>query len=341
MKPVDQRKRLAKLKTFGGEVIQKQAVTLADRGIDPKKFMRVVDEAITRHPDIYQADMTSFGRAVQSCCRDGLVPDGYQAAMFVKKNGEVDYMPMVGGYQLAAKRALGVRPIVGSVKEHDEWHLHIVPGKPVDFWHKPALELEDRGPVVFAYIWVKMPDGSEQFRYLDRGELAKNKAASKSKDKALWNKYPARASEKSVANSLLRFLRYDWMDSEDAEQLATILDNDADYQRPESGGDAEIVDAEFEDIPESQVQETTGGVQAPTSPSTDDTATPLAAESAPPPPSTEEEAATASSRRGKSETKPPPPPPPPPPSPPPPKRTGPAKTTGAVGDVSGDLDLPF
>ena len=310
MQPVDARKRLQSLTTFGCDIVKKQAVTLTDRGIDPAKFTRVVKEAIMRHPDIYQADKASFGRAVQACCRDGLVPDGYQAAMFVKRNGEVDYMPMVGGYQLAAHRALGVRPIVGSVREKDVWNLELVPGKPVSFSHKPQLGEEDRGPVIFSYCWVRMPDGTEQFRFLDRSELAAAKASSKSRDKALWTKFPSRAAEKSVTNSLLRFLRYEWMGAEDSDQLSTILANDEGVFQNE-----ETVEVEVEEVEEVKVGKM--GDPGPMKPEQ---------EGPSPGPSME------------VETPPPPPPSPPPPPPPAPRKSAePAKTSGAVGDV----DLPF
>ena len=326
MKPVDVNKKVVALKTYGVQVIEKQRDTLQAINRNPDQFKRVVAEAIARNPDIHKANRASFGEAIRACCRDGFVPDGIQAAMYVKGNGAVEYMPMVGGYLYAAKRALGVRPTVGHVKEKDAWDLEIVPGEPVKFTHKPALGLPDRGPVIFSWIHILMPDNTVQFRYMDASELAQARATSKTKDGGGWVKHPGRFAEKSVANSLLRHLRYDWMDNEDADQLSTVLANDPEDAslEPEPSELAQSLDAsnvteaeiveEYGNVPEAQAEEpATGEVESPNRESVAQSE--QKAQPPPPPP-----APAKPKPRAKPKPKPAPKSPPPPPPPPPARR---------------------
>ncbi|UQA95728.1 recombinase RecT [Streptomyces halobius] len=113
-------------------------------------------------PGLVRCTPASLLQALLTCARFGLVPDGRHAV--IRREGKLAvFVPMYQGYVELMYRSGRVGSVhVGMIHAGDEWNYEPTAPPPLDFTHKPALELtrEQRGKPILAYAFCWMTGGA-------------------------------------------------------------------------------------------------------------------------------------------------------------------------------------
>lgn len=196
--------------------VEKQGIySLLPAHITPEAFVRAAAVAMAKSPDLAEADPTTVIMALSDCAKDGLVPDGREAALVVynskvKRNGrdewikKAQYLPMVDGVLKRARQSGRIDVIAGkAVFEGDEF----------DYWMDEAGEhinyrpkLVGRGDFQFAFAFAKLKGGELIVEVMTKEEIERVKAASKGGQYGPWKDWYDRMAVKSVLHRLARRL---------------------------------------------------------------------------------------------------------------------------------------
>lgn len=163
---------------------------------DVDRFLRIVNNAILKDPQIAEASTQSVFLECQKAATDGLVLDGREAALtrFRTKRGdqyviEVVYIPMLRGLRKIVSRAPQIATWDAALVYENEYHGNDEQGRPRFMYergvnpilvHRPIV-IGERGQVVAAYSVVKLKTGEVLVDLLTRGQLDKIKKRTKSK----------------------------------------------------------------------------------------------------------------------------------------------------------------
>jgi recombination protein RecT len=141
--------------------------------IPVERFMRVVLTAIQNNPDLLKADRKSLWNAAMKAAQDGLLPDGREGAMVVRKMGggglSITWQPMIAGIRKKARNS-------GEIAT---WDAHIVcAGDHFQFQlgdnpqinHSYGLQTE-RGAIIGAYSVCVLKDGTKSYEVMSIGEM--------------------------------------------------------------------------------------------------------------------------------------------------------------------------
>ena len=197
---------LARIRSDGtrGEIASALGVTPDSTKVD--QFIRgavtafMEDQAKQRDPAkwIINADPASLLTALVKCAQDGLLPDGREAAL-VKRGDAVSYMPMVGGVRkIAAEHGWTLRS--HAVYAADEFEYTT---EPANIHHREVFTA-DRGEIVAAYATARHTDGRRENLVMGIADIAKRRAQATTD--AVWAKWPAEMSAKTVERALGRKL---------------------------------------------------------------------------------------------------------------------------------------
>ena len=160
---------------------------LAGSGVDFDLFRLGVARAIMREPKLEAVGRTpegaaSLAGAVLDCARLGLVPAGYDAqAAIITRNGKVKdadgrekwvdaahLMVMVGGLIDLALRGEAVREIGAETVRQGE----VFERDPIADTIRHVVTYPRPAPIIAAYAWAKMVDGTKVFEIVDQAEIA-------------------------------------------------------------------------------------------------------------------------------------------------------------------------
>ncbi len=141
--------------------------------IPVERFMRVVLTAIQNNPDLLKADRKSLWNAAMKAAQDGLLPDGREGAMVVRKTGggglSITWQPMIAGIRKKARNS-------GEIAT---WDAHIVcAGDHFQFQlgdnpqinHSYGLQT-DRGPIIGAYSVCVLKDATKTYEVMSIAEI--------------------------------------------------------------------------------------------------------------------------------------------------------------------------
>ncbi|GGZ23885.1 hypothetical protein GCM10010387_16420 [Streptomyces inusitatus] len=127
--------------------------------MDTGAFLAAVRAAL---PGLVRCTPASLLQALLTCARFGLVPDGRHAV--IKREGnQAVFVPMYQGYVELMYRSGRVGSVhVGLVHENDEWNYEPTAPAPLDFTHKPRVDLpkKNRGAPILAYAFCWMTSGA-------------------------------------------------------------------------------------------------------------------------------------------------------------------------------------
>ncbi len=171
-------------------------------GMSVEKFTNTVDAALIENPALVTADRTSLFAAVVKCARDGLLPDGREAAIVAFK-GKAEYIAMVYGIRKrVADFGWSIRGAV--IYEHDEFTQE--EGAEPKLIHRPPPLGQDRGKMIGAYAIARHRDGRVEQLVMDAAWIERVRAASPGKAGFLWTQWPERAWEKTPVRRLAKEL---------------------------------------------------------------------------------------------------------------------------------------
>jgi recombination protein RecT len=182
------------------------------------RFMRVALNAVQATPDVLNADRRSLFLACMEAAQDGLLPDGREAVfnIYRTKNKEasrrqgadvydlvVQYLPMVYGLvQLIYEAGATYVDAVAVYQQDDFTYLR---GDDPKIIHEPTRE-DDPGPIIAAYVVVKMKTGETKREVMYRRDIEKVRSKSKAPDGLMWKDFYDQAAIKSVIHRVFKQL---------------------------------------------------------------------------------------------------------------------------------------
>jgi recombination protein RecT len=226
-------------------------------GIDLDRFTRTALLAVQQNPELQEHDQKSLFMSIVQCAKDGLLPDGREAALILfndKKSGtkKVQYIPMVGGLRkIAAEHGVALAAYV--VHENDKFDYQL--GFEPSILHQPPKLSEDRGEIIGVYAAAIDSLGQRYLEVLTVADVQKVRAVSKSGDRGPWKDWYSEMARKTAARRLFKQLalpdlqeravsvlaandaEYDLAPSEVELALETALPSD-DYDKPDDTVDA-------------------------------------------------------------------------------------------------------
>lgn len=181
--------------------------------IPVEKFKRVVVVAVSQNPDLFHADRRTFFNAAQKCAVDGLLPDGRQAALVVYntkvkvklRDGTseerwvpaVQYMPMIAGIRQRMRNSGEVLSAEAHVVYRNDKFFQKFGDDPA-IVHEPPSFGTDRGEPVGAYAIIKLKNGEVLREVMDKQQIERVRAVSKSKDGPAWKGWWDEMAKKTV-----------------------------------------------------------------------------------------------------------------------------------------------
>ena len=168
--------------------------------------------ALSTNPDLFDADRQSVINALSSCAKDGLIPDGREAALVVYKtklpNGQrvrrAQYLPMIDGVMKRVRQSGEVSIIATRVLyKNDKFRVWMDENGEHIFYEPNML---DRGEMIGAFAYAKMRTGELQFEVMNIEDIEKVRTASRNSDSGPWVNWYESMSRKSVMHRLGRRL---------------------------------------------------------------------------------------------------------------------------------------
>lgn len=200
--------------------------------IDPDRFIRTVVTAVQMNQELAYADRRSLLVACMRAAQDGLLPDGREAVLNiyntkVVNNGVeswvpfVQYLPMVRGLLKVARNSGEIAHIdAAAVYEKDLFEF--ARGDDAGIVHKPYLGMDEPGPIIAAYLIVKMNNGEVHREVMPRRDIEKVRAASKSPNGPGWTKWYDQFAIKSVIKRGAKLL------PQSSDRLSQVIEHDND-----------------------------------------------------------------------------------------------------------------
>lgn len=207
--------------------------------IPVEKFKRVVVVAVSQNPDLFHADRRSFFNAAQKCAVDGLLPDGRQAALVVYNTKTkvrlpdgtseerwvpaVQYMPMIAGVRQRMRNSGEVLSAEAHVVYRNDKFFQKFGDDPA-IVHEPPPFGTERGDPVGAYAIIKLKNGEVLREVMDKQQIERVRAISKSKDGPAWKGWWDEMARKTVMRRCAKA-------APNSADVDTLLDRDE--ERPE------------------------------------------------------------------------------------------------------------
>jgi recombination protein RecT len=138
-----------------------------------ERFMRVVMTAIQNNPELSECERRSLWNAAMKAAQDGLLPDGREGAMVVRKDFKTgkklaNWQPMIAGIRKKARNSGEISTWDAHVvHENDAFEFEL--GDDPFIRHKPALE--NRGKIIAAYSICVLKDGEKTREVMPIGEI--------------------------------------------------------------------------------------------------------------------------------------------------------------------------
>ncbi len=199
---------------FGDDRLQQIALALPD-SVSADKFLQIANRALIENPALMTADRASLFTAVSQCAASSLEPDGKQAALVIYKTkvktpGEPDrwiekvqFMPMVSGFRkIAAEHGWSIEDEV--VRANDEFDFQ--GGLSPNLIHRKPRPGIDRGPLEGAYAICRHRTHHPIIVVLDREDVMRLKAASKTSAYGPWKDWEPEMWRKSAARKAFKQL---------------------------------------------------------------------------------------------------------------------------------------
>lgn len=167
-----------------------------------ERFLQIIQTAVAQNPKLKALNRLtrrSLWVAAMKCARDGLMPDGREAAfvIFSGKGGDVvQYMPMIAGIRKKVRQSNEIatwETYVVHKNDHFEYEL----GDNPRLVHRPAMT--DAGPMVAVYSIAVLKTGEKSREFMTREEVEKVRAVSKAKDSGPWVSWYEEMARKTVA----------------------------------------------------------------------------------------------------------------------------------------------
>jgi recombination protein RecT len=232
---------------YRGKVVQ-----ALEHPADADRFIRTAITAVQKNPDLATLnDKPSVFLAITQCAADGLLPDGREAAIVVRK-GKAQYAPMIGGFRKIAAES-GFSLTAQVVYERDTFKYQY--GLNPDMTHIPARG--DRGAVTEVYAVAQHPEFGVFFEVMTKAEVEHvRKSSSVSSAAGPWTQHWGEMARKTAARRLFKQLPL----GAQSERVSRVLDADDDTHETDpiltmapvdvSFGEDQTMEAEYVEVTE-------------------------------------------------------------------------------------------
>lgn len=176
------------------------------------RFTNAAAVALATNRDLFNADRQSVINALTACAKDGLIPDGREAALVTFKKKQPDgskipvaqYMPMIDGVMKRARQSGEISVIATRVVYENDIFRVWLDDEGEHVLYEPCLG--ERGTMRGAFAYAKMKSGELQYEWLNIDDINKVRAASRNSDSGPWVDWYESMSRKSAAHRLCRRL---------------------------------------------------------------------------------------------------------------------------------------
>jgi recombination protein RecT len=171
--------------------------------IDADQFIRAITTSAQINPDLQACSFNSLWLACMRACRDGLLPDGREAAIVPYKT-TATYIPMYQGLLKNFRKSGQCRWIAADVVRSGETFEHYVDETGEHFKHVPG---DTDGNVVKVYAAALTKEGAFHVAVLSMRDIDKIRAMSRAtRDDAPWKMWPEEMQKKSALRRLSKML---------------------------------------------------------------------------------------------------------------------------------------
>ncbi|HGJ5881282.1 MAG TPA: recombinase RecT, partial [Arsenophonus nasoniae] len=186
-------------------IMQQGIAAMLPAQVTPEQFTRTAATALIENAELQKADKQSLVLALTRCAKDGLMPDGREATLIVRKQKAV-YMPMVDGVIKRARQSGQVANIIAKVVYAQDEFEYVIDENGEHLTHRPAFV--DGDEVVKVYAFAKLNSGELVVEVMSRADVEKIRNTVKSaKDlSSPWVKWFDRMALKTVIHRLARRL---------------------------------------------------------------------------------------------------------------------------------------
>lgn len=235
-KPTEPTKALSPQAAFRGAMDKQQGEIAKQlpKGVDAERFVRTATTVVNMNPELLTCTPNSLFAAIMLAAKDGLLPDGKEALIQPynvnvagkgqppKWEKQAQYMPMVKGMMQIMYRT-GEVAMVDGVAVYEKDVFEYERGDMPRIIHKPYTGMEAPGPVVAAYVVIKLKNGEVKREVMFRRDIENVRQASKAKDGPGWKNWYDQFAIKAVIKRAFKQLP---TDSEDFDRVIQH-DNDA------------------------------------------------------------------------------------------------------------------
>lgn len=178
-----------------------------------ERFVNCAAVAIANNTDLAMADKSSVINSLTMCAKDGLIPDGREAALVIFNTKDkatnswvkkAQYMPMIDGVLKRARQSGVIKTIASRVIYKNDKFRAWMDDSGEHIEYEPNFM--DRGEMIGAFAYATMNDGTVQFEVMNMDDINRVKAASKSSSFGPWVDWLDRMSCKAVTHRLCRRL---------------------------------------------------------------------------------------------------------------------------------------
>jgi len=211
------------------------------RHMTADRMLRIALSACSRQPKLLDCTPASIALALINASEVGLEPNGREAHLIPYRNNdnntmEAQFQPDYKGLVQLAYRSGSVRSFhAAAVYERDFFEYKY--GSQAFVSHKPCDE-ELAGALKYAYAIAELKEGGEKFVVLNRRQVMKRKASSKTRSQNTpWQTHEEAMWAKSAAKELCK-----WIPASSEMQRALQLDD-------ESEGAGTTIDLDLPEAP--------------------------------------------------------------------------------------------
>lgn len=171
--------------------------------VSPEKFVRVAMTALQTNPDLQRADKRTLFGSFTRAAQMGLLPDGREGAV-VMFGQSAQFMPMIGGV-LKLVRNSGELASLDALAVYAGDKFTYRPGMDAVPLHEPDW-FGDRGEVIGVYAVAKMKDGAAYVEIMNKQQVEKVRAVSRSGKSGPWVQWWEEMARKTVLRRLAKRL---------------------------------------------------------------------------------------------------------------------------------------
>jgi recombination protein RecT len=172
--------------------------------IPVEAFIRAAMTQASINPDILTCSFPSIWNALLRSCRDGLLPDGVEAAIAPFKQ-VASYMPMYQGHLRNFRRSGKFKWVDADVVRQGEEFTYFKDQNGVHLKHVPGESSE--APIVRVYAVATTTDGASFVSVMTMTQIEKIRRMSKNtRDDAPWKVWPEEMMKKTPLRRLSKLL---------------------------------------------------------------------------------------------------------------------------------------